>query len=259
MTKGIPNGRLARKRAIVTGGLSGIGRAIVTSMVNEGARVTIVDWADTSRDDGLSAASVVEHCGADNFVKADVSEPDAVKKLFRDAGEVDVLVNNAGVTAFKPLSELTVEDCDRLLRVNVRGVFLTTQAAAMAWQRDGRQGSVVNIASNLAFVGAPEASLYCATKGAVATFTKAVAAELGPDGIRVNAVCPGAVETEFNRDYRARGAQEIWEAVTPLRNPGYSVLASADRIAPAVVFLASDEARHITGASLILDGGANAT
>lgn len=258
MTTNNRNGRLAGKRAIVTGGLSGIGRAIVTSMADEGAKVTIVDSADTSRDDGLSAELVVESCGADNFSKADISDPDAVEKLFQDVGEVDILVNNAGVTVFKPLSELTVEDCDRLFRVNVRGVFLMTQAAAMAWQRDGRQGSVVNIASNLAFAGAPEASLYCATKGAVATFTKAVASELGPDGIRVNAVCPGAVETEFNSAYRAAGAQEVWETATLLRNPGFSTLPGADRIAPAVVFLASDEARHITGASLLVDGGANA-
>jgi NAD(P)-dependent dehydrogenase (short-subunit alcohol dehydrogenase family) len=258
MTTILKSDRLANKRAIVTGGLSGIGRAITTAMAQEGAVVTIVDWAEKSRDDGLTAKAVVKTTGAKNYEKLDVSDPKGVDVFFKNVGEIDILVNNAGVTTFKPLPELTANDCDRLFAVNVRGVFLMTRAASMAWQRESRQGSIVNIASNLAFVGAPEASLYCATKGAVVSFTKAVAAELGPNGIRVNAVCPGAVETEFNRDYRSQGAQEVWESGTLLNNPGFSILATGERISPAIVFLASDEAKHITGASLLVDGGANA-
>ena len=106
-------------------------------------------------------------------------------------------------------------------------------------------------------VGAPDATLYCASKGAVAAFTKAAAAELGPYGIRVNMMAPGAVETEFNSDYRAAGAQEAWESVTVLRNAGESILPDPARIAPAAIFLASDDARHMTGAAILIDGGAN--
>jgi NAD(P)-dependent dehydrogenase (short-subunit alcohol dehydrogenase family) len=143
------------------------------------------------------------------------------------------------------------------MAVNVKGVFLMTRFAVNTWIQAERTGAIVNVASNLAFVGAPSASIYCASKGAVATFTKAVAAEVGPRGIRVNMLCPGPVETEFNRDFRERGAQEEWERATPLHNFSLSVLADPARIAPAAVFLASDEARHITGASLLVDGGMN--
>lgn len=162
------------------------------------------------------------------------------------------------MNVFKPIIDLTAEDCDRMMAVNVRGVFLMTQAAARVWLREGRPGVAVNLASNLALVGAPLASLYCASKAAVVAFTKAAAAELGPSGIRVNALCPGPVETEFNREFRAAGAQREWELATPLRNPGRKPLPDADAIAPAAVFLASDGARHITGSTLLVDGGANA-
>ena len=258
MSAGIRTGRLAGKHVLVTGGLSGIGRAIAASMTSEGAAVTIMDRLSAAREDGCDAAEVCRQMGPDvRWIQGDVTIEADVDRIFAEIGPIDALVNNAGVTSFRPLLELTVGDFDRLMSVNVKGVFLMTQRAVAAWRSAQRTGVILNVASNLAFVGAPEATLYCASKGAVATFTKAVAAELGPFGIRVNMLCPGPVETEFNRDYREQGAQEAWERATPLRNPGESIIPDATRIAPAAVFLVSDEARHVTGASLLVDGGTN--
>ena len=258
MSETLKHGRLEGKHVLVTGGLSGIGRAIVVAMTAEGASVTIMDKISVARDDGLGAEELCRRIGPKvRWLQGDVASERDVEAVFAEILPVDVLVNNAGVTTFKPLQSCTVDDFDRLMAVNVKGVFLMTRSAVNTWVQAKRTGAIVNVASNLAFVGAPSASIYCASKGAVATFTKAVAAEVGPLGIRVNMLCPGPVETEFNRDYRERGAQEEWEQATPLRNLSSSILADPARIAPAAVFLASDDARHITGASLLVDGGMN--
>jgi NAD(P)-dependent dehydrogenase (short-subunit alcohol dehydrogenase family) len=258
MSAGISGARLAGKHVLVTGGLSGIGRAIAACMTSEGASVTIMDRLSAAREDGCEAAEVCRQMSLDvRWIQGDVTIEADIDRVFAEIGPIDALVNNAGVTSFRPLLDLTVADFDRLMSVNVKGVFLMTQRAVAGWRRAQRTGVILNVASNLAFVGAPKATLYCASKGAVATFTKAAAAELGPFGIRVNMLCPGPVETEFNRDYREQGAQEEWERATPLRNPGESIIPDATRIAPAAVFLVSDEARHVTGASLLIDGGTN--
>jgi len=258
MSEALKHGRLEGKHVLVTGGLSGIGRAIVVAMTAEGASVTIMDKISVARDDGLGAEELCRRIGPKvRWLQGDVASERDVEAVFAEILPVDVLVNNAGVTTFKPLQNCTVDDFDRLMAVNVKGVFLMTRSAVNSWVQAKRTGAIVNVASNLAFVGAPSASIYCASKGAVATFTKAVAAEVGPLGIRVNMLCPGPVETEFNRDYRERGAQREWEQATPLRNQSSSILADPARIAPAAVFLASDDARHITGASLLVDGGMN--
>lgn len=252
-------GQFAGKHVMVVGGLSGIGRGIVKAFVDEGAAVTIVDIRRDSRDDSMSAGAFCQALGKNNsYIQADVSDPKDVTRIFDESGPIDALVNTAGITKFKKMEELTADDFDRIMAVNAKGSFLLTKECAKRWRAAKRGGPIVLFSSNLAFVGAPDATLYCASKGAVAAFTKAAAAELGPYGIRVNMVAPGAVETEFNRDYRAQGAQEAWESVTVLRNPGERILPGPERIAPAALFLASDGARHMTGAVLLVDGGANA-
>jgi NAD(P)-dependent dehydrogenase (short-subunit alcohol dehydrogenase family) len=127
-------------------------------------------------------------------------------------------------------------------------------------RRQRERGVIVNVASNFGFVGAPEASIYCASKGAVVTMTKALALETGPDGIRINALCPGATATEFNRQHRARQeVLESWARKTPLRIPGRAdFLASSDQIAEGALFLATEGSGYMTGASLVMDGGWNA-
>ncbi len=252
-------GRVAGKTILVTGALSGIGRAVARLLAQEGASVIAMDKAEASRDDARPAREVVAELGGGaRFILGDVTSPNDVERTFNEVGEIDVLVNNAGVTVFKPLVDFGCDDFDQVMAVNVRGVFLMTRGAVRCWLDRGRTGVVVNVASNLGLVGTPSGSVYCASKGAVIAFTKAVAAEIGPRGIRVNALCPGATATEFNRAFRAEsGVLEAWEASTPLRLPGRDFLAMPDQIAPAVVFLASDESDYMTGAELVVDGGWN--
>jgi NAD(P)-dependent dehydrogenase (short-subunit alcohol dehydrogenase family) len=254
---------LQDKVTIVTGGLSGIGRAIATRLAGDGARIVLFDAAGESRDDGMPGDRLAAQLGTAAFVRGDVGEPGDVDRMFDTAtstfGSVDILVNNAGVTAFKSLAELTVEDFDRVLRTNVRGAFLCAQRAVARMRRQPQRGVIVNVASNFAFVGATDAVAYCTSKGAVVSMTQALAAEVGADGIRVNALCPGATATEFNRAHRAR--PEIaaeWERMTPLRVDGDRYLATPAEIADAAAFLANDTSRFMTGAALVVDGGWNA-
>ena len=257
--------QLDNKVALVTGGLSGIGRAVVELFDRHGARQVIFDRADRSRDDDLSGEKLAESLTTEAaYVRGDVSKPEDVDMLFDTAlerfGRVDVLVNNAGVTAFKPIDQLTAEDFDHVMAVNVRGAFLSCKRAIMEMRKQRERGVIVNVASNFGFVGAPEASIYCASKGAVVTMTKALALETGPDGIRINALCPGATATEFNRQHRARReVVESWARKTPLRISGREdFLASPDQIAEGALFLASRSSEYMTGASLVMDGGWNA-
>ncbi|HEY0692272.1 MAG TPA: glucose 1-dehydrogenase [Kribbella sp.] len=254
---------LQDKVTIVTGGLSGIGRAIATRLAGDGARIVLFDAGGESRDDGMPGDRLAAQLGTAAFVRGDVGEPDDVDRMFDTAtstfGGVDILINNAGVTAFKSLAELTVEDFDRVLRTNVRGPFLCAQRAVARMRRQPQRGVIVNVASNFAFVGATDAVAYCTSKGAVVSMTQALAAEVGADGIRVNALCPGATATEFNRTHRAR--PEIaaeWERMTPLRVDGDRYLATPAEIAEAAAFLANDTSRFMTGAALVVDGGWNA-
>jgi NAD(P)-dependent dehydrogenase (short-subunit alcohol dehydrogenase family) len=254
---------LQDKVTIVTGGLSGIGRAIATRLADDGARIVLFDAGGESRDDGMPGDRLAAQLGTAAFVRGDVGEPEDVDRMFDTAtstfGGVDILINNAGVTAFKSLAELTVEDFDRVLRTNVRGPFLCAQRAVARMRRQPQRGVIVNVASNFAFVGATDAVAYCTSKGAVVSMTQALAAEVGADGIRVNALCPGATATEFNRTHRAR--PEIaaeWERMTPLRVDGDRYLATPAEIAEAAAFLANDTSRFMTGAALVVDGGWNA-
>jgi NAD(P)-dependent dehydrogenase (short-subunit alcohol dehydrogenase family) len=256
---------LAGRVAVVTGGLSGIGRAISEKFASEGAHLVVFDAGEVSRDDGLAGEEFVGGLPTKSlFHRGDVAEPEAVRaavdQTVETFGSLDVLVNNAGVTAFKAIDDLTVDDFDRVMRTNVRGAFLWARAAIgqMRTQRD--RGVVVNVASNFAFVGATDAVAYCTSKGAVVSMSQALAVEVGSEGIRVNALCPGATATEFNRAHRAR--PEItaeWEEMTPLRVQGTGeYLATPRQIADAALFLASDSSTFMTGAALVVDGGWNA-
>ena len=254
---------LQDKTAVITGGLSGIGRAIAARLAAGGARTVLFDAAGASRDDGTPGEQLARQLGSSVFVRGDVGEPGDVDMLFDAAvsafGGVDILVNNAGVTAFKPLAELGIDDFDRVIRTNVRGPFLCARRAVAQMRRQPRRGVIVNVASNFAFVGATDAVAYCASKGAVVSMTQALAVEAGADAIRVNALCPGATATEFNRAHRSR--PEIaaeWEQMTPLRLDGSRYLATPAEIADAAAFLADETSSFMTGAALVVDGGWNA-
>lgn len=257
--------RLDGKVAVVTGGLSGIGRAIAEKIASEGAHVVVFDASNKSRDDEKSGLDFVASLPTKSvFHRGDVGDPTDVATVFTHAvhtfGQVDLLVNNAGVTAFKSIDTLMVEDFDRVMLTNVRGAFLCARQAIEQMRRQRGPGVIVNVASNFAFVGATDAVAYCTSKGAVVSMTQALAVEVGAEGIRVNALCPGATATEFNRSHRAR--PEIaaeWEQMTPLRmGDGGAFLATPDQIANAALFLATDSSSFMTGAALVVDGGWNA-
>jgi NAD(P)-dependent dehydrogenase (short-subunit alcohol dehydrogenase family) len=256
--------KLAGKTALITGGLSGLGRATAALFAEEGANVAIFDVLAESRDDGLPAAEFVAGLeGEGHFVQGDVREAGDVERGFASAvdrfGGVDVLVNYAGINMFKPIEDLTIDDFDRTIAINVRGTFLFCKAAIAHMRNRPERGVIVNVASNFAFVAAPEASVYCASKGAVATLTKGLALEVGPLGIRVNALCPGATATELNREHRSRpDVREDWKRKTPLDLRREQFLALPPEIARAALFLACDDSIYMTGSNLIVDGGWNA-
>lgn len=258
------SGKLEGKVALVTGGLSGIGRQTSLLFAREGARVVVFDMRDESRDDGMAGHAFAE--GLSNgglFVQGDVTSPEDVDRAFDAAlerfGAVHVLANFAGVVLFKPIEEFTVEEFDFVMNANVRGTFLPCRRAITEMKKQPEHGVIVNVASNFAFVAAPEACVYCASKGAVATMTKGLALEVGPLGIRVNALCPGATVTELNRAHRTRpDVREDWKRKTPLDLGREEFLAFPEEIARAALFLASDDSVYMTGANLIVDGGWNA-
>jgi NAD(P)-dependent dehydrogenase (short-subunit alcohol dehydrogenase family) len=256
-------GKLEGKVALVTGGLSGIGRQIAQLFAQEGARVVVMDARTESRDDGTDGDAIVAGFPAGGlFQQGDVTSPQDADRVFAATvdtfGECNVLVNNAGVALFQSVEDITVDEFELVMAVNVRGTFLMCQRALRQMKRQAGSGVIVNVASNFAFVAAQGASLYCASKGAVATMTKGIALEAGPHGIRVNALCPGATATELNRQHRAQPEVAAdWKERTPLDLGREQFLARPDEIAPSALFLACDDSTYMTGANLIVDGGWN--
>lgn len=244
---------LSGKVAVVTGASKGIGAEIARRLAADGASV-VVNYAASKAGADKVVADITGKGGKAVAVQADVAKPDDIKKLFAETkkafGRVDVLVNNAGVYEFSPLDGITPEHFHRQYDLNVLGLILTTQEAVRHIGPEG--GSVVNIGSVAGDIAPPTASVYSGTKAAVNAITKSLATELGPKKVRVNAVNPGMVETEgahslglIESDWR----KQI-EAQTPLGRIG-----KPDDIAPAVAFLASDDAKWITGETLYISGG----
>jgi NAD(P)-dependent dehydrogenase (short-subunit alcohol dehydrogenase family) len=257
---------LKNKVALVTGALSGISRQTATLFAQEGAKIVVFDLGEESRDAGESVDEVLATIPNEAlFVQGDVSKPADVDSAFAGAvdrfGNVDVLFNGAGLNLFKPIAEITEEDYDRTMGVNVKGTFLCCQRAIAQMLKQPSRGVIVNVASNFAFVAEPTASVYSATKGAVVSLTKGLALEVGHEGIRVNALCPGATKTAINRDHRKRPEViESWAAKTPLRQVGRDeFLGLPEEIARSALYLASDHwSNYMTGAALLVDGGWNA-
>ncbi len=241
------------KVAIVTGASKGIGAGIARSLGAAGAAV-VVNYASSKEGADKVVAEIIAGGGRAVAVQGDVAKAADVKRLFSEAktvfGTLDILVNNAGVYAFQTLEEVTEAEYDRLFNTNVRGLILATQEAVKHFGSQG--GSVINVGSVASAQAVPGAAVYSATKGAVDSITLVLAAELGPRGIRVNTVAPGAVETEGSRDLGVVdsdfGKQII--ADTPLGRLG-----QPDDIAKVAVFLASDQSAWMTGERLVVSGG----
>ncbi|HET8549807.1 MAG TPA: SDR family oxidoreductase [Bryobacteraceae bacterium] len=235
--------RLDNKTALVTGAASGIGAAIAQAYAGCGARVYIGD--------------IKEPAQPDNFIRVDVASEEDCQRAARHIGRVDILVNNAGIGFVGTLMQTAAADFDRMYSVNLRGVFNMSRAFLPA-MLERRYGVIVNIASIGGIVGVKDRLAYCAMKFGVVGITKCMALDHATDGIRVNCICPGRVETPFVqqriREYPdpERAYREM-AATQPIGRMGWPA-----EIAAAAVYLASDEAAFVTGSALIIDGGFSA-
>ncbi len=251
--------RLEGKVALVTGGARGIGRAICMAYAQAGAKVAVADLL------GAEAAETADAIGNDAVaLELDVTDlasiADGVAAVEGKWGGIDVLVNNAGIFNMCPIGEVTVEDYRRQFDVNVGGTIFTIQAVVPGMRKRGRGGAIINFSSQAGRRGEPNIVVYCSTKAAVISITQSLALELAKDGIRVNAIAPGVIDTPMwdvvdglfaKYDNLAKGEKKqlVGEAV-PLGHMG-----KPDEVADPCVFLASDEARYITAQTLNVDGG----
>jgi meso-butanediol dehydrogenase/(S,S)-butanediol dehydrogenase/diacetyl reductase len=256
MTVEIPK-RLTGKVAVVTGAGHGIGRASAHRMGREGARVAVVDRREQAaqetvailKKDGINAVAWT----------CDVSRQEEVEKTVAAVvghfERIDILHNNAGVVIAGSVHTIKIEDWDRVFAVNVRGILLVSRSVIPIMQHQGG-GAIVNTASISGIVGEPHLAAYNASKGAVINLTRQMAVDYARDGIRCNCVCPGWIDTGFNDPiFKAdnlddEGVRKLVELTVPMNRQG-----SAEEIAPAVAFLASDDASYITGHPLVIDGG----
>ena len=247
---------LAGKGVLVSGGTSGIGAAAARRFVDEGSRVVVCghDEADLKRT--LSELDDVA-----GWV-VDVSGEDEVERFVERAaahlGRIDVLINNAGIARRARFLETSTEEWDRTNAVNLRGMFLVARAVGRRMVADGTRGVIVNMASTNGLGAEADYTHYNASKGAVIQLSRTMAVELGPSGVRVNALCPGYVDTPLNREIAATTdnasfADDYARDSIPLGRAG-----RADEVAAAYAFLASDDASFVTGATLVIDGGQTA-
>ncbi len=253
--------RLDGKAAVVTGSGNGIGRAIARALAGAGAQVAV---SDVLVEDGQrTVREITDAGGSAVFVEADVAVTEQTAHLIATAadrfGGLDILVNNAGVGGGqKRLHELDPEEFDRVIDVNLRGTFLCTKFALPHFLAQG-DGRIVNIASTYGLVGAPKAAAYCASKGAIINLTRQLAVDYGPDGIRVNAICPGYIDTGLGRRGPSMRPEEF-AAANAVREKAAGMQPLGRQAQPAEIgavalFLASDAASFMTGSIVPVDGG----
>ena len=244
--------RVQDKVILVTGGAMGMGQSHSELLASQGAWVFV---ADVNQTQGQSTVDCIrKNGGKADFLKLDVTqEADwnaAVNQIVERAGRLDVLVNNAGILILKPVQDTSNQEWDRIFDVNVRSVFIGTRAAIPVMQKQGG-GTIVNVSSIYGLVGAPGASAYEASKGAVRLFSKSCAVDLAPFNIRVNSVHPGVIETQMTKALLDDPAvRPLLLGPTLLKRPAQPI-----EVSQAVLFLASDESSFVHGAELVVDGG----
>jgi 3(or 17)beta-hydroxysteroid dehydrogenase len=236
------------KAALVTGGASGIGRATAVRLADAGFRVIVTDVDPAGRQVVADIAGAV-------FVEHDVTDESswerAIATVLDVHGRLDVVVNNAGIPYVRAVTDTTLAEWRALMAVNLDGVFLGTKHGVRAMRRHGDGGSIVNVSSAAGLVGSPLSSAYCASKGAVRLFSKAVALECASEAIRVNSVHPGAVRTPI---WAKVGVSPELQVAVGAASP-LGRMAEPEEVADAIVYLASDASRYVTGSELVIDGG----
>jgi len=244
--------RFRGKTALVTGAGSGLGRAVALRLAAEGGAIACMDIAGDAAE--ATAAEIASTDGRAHAYQVDVSDPESVRRgvdaAARDLGRPEVLVNCAGIGKFAHSHEMPYADWARIIGVNLTGSFLMSQAALRHFLEGG--GNIVNIASNAGLMGLPWSAAYCASKGGVIQLTKALADEYLSQGIRVNAVAPGGIDTPLQRTFtvpEGGDPSRLGKMTSPLGN------ATPDEIAALVAFIASDEGRYMSGSIVSIDGG----
>jgi NAD(P)-dependent dehydrogenase (short-subunit alcohol dehydrogenase family) len=251
--------RLQDKVALITGGTSGIGEATALLFAREGAQVTIAG-RNEKRGHAITA-QVLQNGGKSIFIRTDVRKSEecrrAVDETLSSFGKLDILFNNAGVFYPHTILDCSEEEWDLQLDINLKGTFLMSKFALPGMIQQG-SGVIINNSSGWGIVGGDKAVAYCASKGGVVLLTKAMAIDHGPQGIRVNCICPGDVDTPMlPEDARMRGLN--WkDYLAGCANRPLGRIGTVDEIAQAVLFLASDDSSFMTGAALVVDGGGTA-
>ena len=246
--------KLEGKVAIVTGAGRGIGFGCAKRMAMEGAKVVV---AEDDEELGSAAENALRDKGADvRFVGCDVGDPQAIADMISETlesfGAIDICVNNAGISRRNHFFEVSEEEFDTIMRVNLKGVFLVTQAVAREMVRSGTQGSIINMGSIVGTLSVPQQPVYCVSKQGVAGTTKVFALALADKGVRVNAIGPGTIHTEMSE--KVHQHSDEWRRQVMSRTP-LGRLGEPDDVARVAVFLASDDSAYITGQTIYVDGG----
>ena len=249
--------RMKNKVAIITGARSGIGLATARLFADEGARVVGADIEDATSEVKRLFSSRAEV----RFVRTDVSNSQQVSKLIEETlaahGRVDVLVNNAGIELAKKITDTTEEEWNRLMDVNLKGVYLCSRSVIPVMQRQGG-GAIVNVASELGLVGGSDIAAFCASKGGVVQLTKAMSVDHAQHAIRVNCVCPGPVATPLLEATIYAASDPEGERRSIVGKTLMKRVGRPEEIASVILFLASDESSYMTGSVVAVDGGVTA-
>jgi len=244
-----PSFRLDGKRALVTGAGRGIGLAAAATLAAAGAAVTLA--ARSVSEIEAAAAAIRDRGGNAEALPLDVTDIDATAHIIANVEPFEIFLNNAGMNRPKPFIEVSREDFDSIMGLNVRAAFFAAQAVARQLTASGKPGSIINISSQMGHVGGANRTVYCASKFAIEGLTKAMAIELGPHGIRVNSLCPTFIETPMtapfleDQNFRSQVLSKI----------KLGRLGQVEDLTGAIVFLASDASSLMTGTSLLIDGG----
>lgn len=244
-----PSFRLDGKRALVTGAGRGIGLASAAALAASGAQVTLV--ARTSHEIDEAASAIRQQGHVADALALDMNDLKSVSQMIGAAEPFDIFVNNAGTNRPKPFVDVSVEDFDVVMSLNVRSAFFAVQAVVRRLIASRKSGSIINVSSQMGHVGGSDRTVYCTSKFALEGLTKAMAVELGPYGIRVNTLCPTFIETPMtrpffeNKDFRARVLSKI----------KLGRIGQVEDLTGAIVFLSSDASSLMTGAALLVDGG----